>query len=172
MKQISKAVSKLWSSFIVSSCHCDKSCGICTKGCAVKKGQLFSGDTFGISFPEWKYDIVELQESYYTFICYWTTNFPQKNFHLKLHSGLAYEWMEHLIGQIATRMSRVLGALSTAPRQMKIVALLFNTLTPNTLQGGIHMQSNSCAATFYFLFVAPNYRDIKRTPPKSNPRDL
>ena len=39
-----------WSFFIVSSCHRDKSCGICTKGCAVKKGQLFSRDISGTSF--------------------------------------------------------------------------------------------------------------------------
>ena len=40
-----------WSFFIVSSCHSDKSCGICTKGCAVKKLQLFSRDISGTSFP-------------------------------------------------------------------------------------------------------------------------
>ena len=49
--------------------------------------------------------------------------FSPKEFTLETSQWSCF-WMEHLIGQIATRMSRVLGALSTALRQMKIVALL------------------------------------------------
>ena len=49
--------------------------------------------------------------------------FSPKEFTLETSQWSCF-WMEHLIGQRVTSTSRVLGALSTALRQMKIVALL------------------------------------------------